>query len=213
MKKGPYEQTQTKVSHLRRLFQHHYFMIKKELYTCGAHSSMYFMSVPSDRKHTFCSNWPGVLKCIQAGFAKLSIYSSAYYIPHFSSCVYLSAKPSFLLMREMCIMLRIIVMLDFGPSEDIHGKLKRLIHLSSLNNDDLEVIQSNIPLRIFAHLPDSLAGRYSILHVDISAVFQQLLLFFCICLINYCRGVFFLSGYSDSFPLTAGADFNPLILQ
>lgn len=47
-------------------------------------------------------------------------------------------------------MLRIIVMLDFGPSEDIHGKLKRLIHLSSLNNDDLELIQSNIPLRIFA---------------------------------------------------------------
>lgn len=163
--------------------------------------------------HTFCSNWPGVLQCIQAGFPKLSIYSSAYYIPHFSSCVYLSAKPSFLLMRDMCIILRIIVMLDFGPSEDIHGKLKRLIHLSSLNNDDLEVIQSNIPLRIFAHLPDSLAGRYSILHVDISAVFQQLLLFFCICLMNYCRGVFFLSGYSDSFPLTAGADFNPLILQ
>lgn len=75
-------------------------------------------------------------------------------------------------------MLRIIVMLDFVPSEDIHGKLKRLIH--SLNNDDLELIQSNIPLRIFAHLPDSLAGRYSILHVDISAVFQQLLLCFCI---------------------------------
>lgn len=75
-------------------------------------------------------------------------------------------------------MLRIIVMLDFGPSEDIHGKLKRLIHLSSLNNDDLEVILSNIPLRIFAHLPDSFADRYSILHVDISAVFQQLLLLF-----------------------------------
>lgn len=71
--------------------------------------------------HTFCSNWPGVLKCIQAGFPKLSLYSSGYYIPHFSSCVYLSAKPSFLLMREMCTMLRIIVMLDFGPSEDIHG--------------------------------------------------------------------------------------------